>query len=153
MLCSLLLLISQRCSTQVVTSSFPAHMPLSASWGHVLTVSLLPQAALPQPPPPFFDSQLWRVSMLGPGLSLLLSPHSVLRRSHPGRGSKYNRCADSPSRTRAPTSAPCSHSFLVDNFTCPSHRHLKGKALCTSDCLLVLTPSNQFSRMKPGGPP
>lgn len=158
MLRSLPLLISQHCSTQVVTSSLPAHMPLSASWGHVLMVSLRPQAALPQPPPPFFNSQLWRVSTLGAGLSLLLPPHSVLRGSHPVPGSQYNRCADSPSRTRAPTSPPCSHSFLVDDFTRTSPRHLrhhrpKGKSLSRSDPLLVPTPSHQFSRLKLGGHP
>lgn len=41
-----------QCFALVATPSFPAHMPLSASRGHVLTVSLLPRAALAQPPPP-----------------------------------------------------------------------------------------------------
>lgn len=41
-----------QCFALVATPSFPAHMPLSASRGHVLTVSLLPRAALAQPPSP-----------------------------------------------------------------------------------------------------
>lgn len=41
-----------QCFALVATPSFPAHMPLSASRGHILMVSLLPRAALAQPPPP-----------------------------------------------------------------------------------------------------
>lgn len=54
---------------------------------------------------PFSSSQLWRVSALGPGLPLRLSPHSALRGSHPVRGFKCHRRADCPLGLRPPCRA------------------------------------------------
>lgn len=110
---------------------------------------------------PFSSSQLWRVSALGPGLPLRLSPHSALRGSHPVRGFKCHRRADCPLGLRPPGPPPCSHRFLVlvgGSVARTSHRRLrhsrpKGESLPRSERLLGPTASNQFSRLKVGGHP
>lgn len=151
-----------QCFALVATPSFPAHMPLSASRGHVLTVSLLPRAALAQPPPPLAALSSGGFLRWVPGC-LCVSPRT-LPFADLIRSGVLNATAVPTAHSGSappPRPPPCSHRFLVlvsGSVARTSHRRLrhsrpKGESLPRSERLLVPTASNQFSRLKLGGHP